>query len=164
MTEIREYEEKYVDQISKLIIRNLKEINSKDYDKKQIDEMIESFKPKQLKETFKNREKVYMAIDNEEVLGTAGTDVSWYNKDENYILGVFVKPENHGNGIGRALINKVEQYIKQKKTNKVLVHASITAKDFYLKLGYSYKDGNTELTDINTYLLEKNLQKEIGDR
>ena len=39
-----------------------------------------------------------------------------------------------------------------------------TAKTLYLKLGYSYKDGNTELTDINTYLLEKNLQKEIGDR
>ena len=95
MIEIKEYDETYVEQISTIIIRNLLEINVKDYGVEKVQEMAKDFTVEKLKDTLKNRKKVFVAIKNNEVVGTAGIDVSWYNPDEYYILTVFVKPENY---------------------------------------------------------------------
>lgn len=100
MIEIKEYQEKYAETISNLIIRILKEINSKDYGIEKTNEMAKDFAVEKLKDTFKNRKKVYVALINNEVVGTAGLDKSWYSDDEYWILTVFVKPENQGQGIG----------------------------------------------------------------
>ena len=78
----------------------MKEINSKDYGIEKTNEMAKDFAVEKLKDTFKNRKKVYVALINNEVVGTAGLDKSWYSDDEYWILTVFVKPENQGQGIG----------------------------------------------------------------
>lgn len=141
MIEIKEFEERYTKQISEIIIRNLLEINSKDYGIEKVKEMTKEFEVKNLNETLKKRQKVYVALDDKEVLGTAGIDKSWYSDDEYWILTVFVKPENHGHNIGRSLINKIEEYAKQLQIKKLVIPASITAHQFYYKLGYRYKNG-----------------------
>ena len=155
MIEIREYDEKYIEQISNIITRNLLEINSKDYGAEKVQEMAKDFTVEKLKTTFKNRKKVFIAIKNNEVVGTAGIDVSWYNPDEYYILSVFVKPENHGEGIGRLLIQAIEDYAIHSNLKKLIIPASITAHGFYYKLGYQYKDNKKVLNSENMYLMEK---------
>ena len=147
MIDIKEYEPKDIKKISKMIIRNLIEINAK--------KMAKDFEPQKLKETFKNRKKVYVAIEDGEIVGTAGADTSWYNKDELYILTVFVKPEKHGYGIGKALIGKIEKYAKSQQVKKLIVPASITGHEFYYKLGYRYKNGKKKLNEENIYMMEK---------
>ena len=155
MIEIKEYDEKYVEQISNIITRNLLEINSKDYGMESVQEMAEDFTVENLKDTLKNRKKVFVAVKNNEVVGTAGIDVSWYNPDEYYILSVFVKPENHGEGIGRLLIKTIEDYAIHSNFKKLIIPASITAHEFYHKLGYQYKDNKKVLNAENMYLMEK---------
>ena len=59
MIDIKEYEPKDIKKISKMIIRNLIEINSKDYGIENAKKMAKDFEPQKLKETFKNRRKVY---------------------------------------------------------------------------------------------------------
>ena len=157
MIEIKEYNETYVEQISTIIIRNLLEINVKDYGIEKVQEMAKDFTVEKLKDTLKNRKKVFVAIKDNKVVGTAGIDVSWYNPDEYYVLTVFVKPENHGQGIGKKLIEKVEEYATTLPVKKLIIPASITAHEFYYKLGYKYKDGKKELNDENMYIMEKNL-------
>ena len=155
MIEIKEYDEKYVEQISNIITRNLLEINSKDYGMESVQEMAKDFTVENLKDTLKNRKKVFVAVKNNEVVGTAGIDVSWYNPDEYYILSVFVKPENHGEGIGRLLIKTIEDYAIHSNFKKLIIPASITAHEFYHKLGYQYKDNKKVLNAENMYLMEK---------
>ena len=158
MIEIKEYDETYVEQISTIIIRNLLEINVKDYGVEKVQEMAKDFTVEKLKDTLKNRKKVFVAIKNNEVVGTAGIDVSWYNPDEYYILTVFVKPENHGEGIGRLLIKAIEDYAIHSNFKKLIIPASITAHEFYYKLGYRYKDDQKILNEKNMYLMEKTFQ------
>ena len=149
MLKIEEYQEKYVEAISNLVIRNLKEINSKDYGIEKTNEMAKDFTIDKLKCTLKNRKKVYVALIDNEVVGTAGLDESWYRNDECWILTVFVKPENHGQGIGKKLIEKIEAFATTLPIKKLVIPASITAHQFYYKLGYRYKDGKKELNDEN---------------
>ena len=160
MIEIQEYDENYVEQISTLITRNLLEINVKDYGVEKVQEMAKDFTVEKLKDALKNRKKVFVAIKDNEVVGTAGIDVSWYNPDEYYILTVFVKPENHGEGIGRLLIKAIEDYAIHSNFKKLIIPASITAHEFYYKLGYRYKDDQKILNEENMYLMEKTFELE----
>lgn len=156
MIEIKEYEEKYAEEISNIITRNLLEINIKDYGLEFSKKHAEEFTVDKIKENFKNRTKTYVALKNNNVVGTAGLDKSWYNDDGEYwILSVFVKPENHGEGTGKSLINKVEEYAKEINAKKLVVPASITACEFYHKLGYEYANGRKELNEEQMYIMEK---------
>ena len=62
MIEIKEYNETYVEQISTIIIRNLLEINVKDYGVEKVQEMAKDFTVEKLKDALKNRKKVFVAI------------------------------------------------------------------------------------------------------
>lgn len=96
MLEIKDYEEKYVEQISALIIQNIININSKDYGMERAKKIAQDFTVEKLKNTLSNRKKVYVSLIDNKVVGTAGLDKSWDSDDEYWILSVFVKPENHG--------------------------------------------------------------------
>ena len=119
MIEIKEYEPQYSKQISDIVIRNLLEININDYEIEKVKEMAKDFEVKKLNKTLINREKVYVALKDNEVVGTAGV------------------------------------YTKQLPIKKLVVPASITAHEFYYKLGYRYKDGRKELNEENMYIMEK---------
>lgn len=157
MLEIKDYEEKYVEQISALIIQNIININSKDYGMERAKKIAQDFTVEKLKNTLSNRKKVYVSLIDNKVVGTAGLDKSWDSDDEYWILSVFVKPENHGQGIGTKLIRKIEEFASTMPIKKLIIPASITAHEFYYKLGYRYKDGKKELNDEDMYIMEKSL-------
>lgn len=156
MIEIKEYEEKYAEEISDIVTRNLLEVNSKDYGIEFSKKHSEEFTVDKIKENFKSRTKVFVALENNTVVGTAGIAKSWYNNDGEYwILTVFVKPENHGQGIGKNLIYKIEECSEEIKAKKLVIPASITACEFYHKLGYNYINGKKELNEEKMYIMEK---------
>ena len=157
MLKIVEYKEKYLEQISNLIIQDLLTVNSNDYGIERVKKMAEDFTVEKLQNSLSKRKKVFVALLDNNVVGTAGIDKSWYSDDEYWILTVFVKPENHGQGIGKKLIEKVEEYATTLPVKKLIIPASITAHEFYYKLGYKYKDGKKELNDEDMYIMEKNL-------
>ena len=155
MIEIKEFEPKYTKQISDMIIRNMLEVNIKDYGIERVKEMAEDFNVEKLDEKLRGREKVYVALKDNEVVGTAGLDKSWYSNDEYWILTVFVKPEEHGHNIGKKLVKKLEEYAKKLPIKKIVIPASITACEFYYKLGYRYIKGKKELNSEDMYIMEK---------
>jgi N-acetylglutamate synthase-like GNAT family acetyltransferase len=157
MVEIEEYQEKDIGEISDMIIRNIMEVDIKDYGKEEAKKLINKYYTKdKLKEEFKERTKVYVAKQNGTIVGTAGIDKSWYNDDGEYwILSVFVKPENHKKGIGTKLIKKVEEYAKEINAKKLIVPATITGCEFYRKNGYKYVNDRKELNKENMYMMEK---------
>ena len=157
MLKIIEYKEKYLEQISNLIIQDLLTVNSNDYGIERVKKMAEDFTVEKLQNSLNKRKKVFVALIDDNVVGTAGIDKSWNSDDEYWILTVFVKPENHGQGIGKKLIGKIEEYATTLPIKKLVIPASITAHEFYYKLGYRYKDEKKELNDEDMYIMEKNL-------
>ena len=108
------------------------------------------------KRIFQKRTKVFVALKNNIVVGTAGLDKSWYNDDGEYwILTVFIDVAHHNQGIGRMLINEIEKYSKKINAKKLVIPASITGCEFYNKLGYNYRNGKKELNENQMYIMEK---------
>lgn len=154
---ITEYREEYAKEMSDIIVKNLLEVNSKDYGIEYAKKQAEEFSVEKIKETFPKRTKVFVALDGEKVVGTAGLDKSWYSDDgEYYILTVFVDVNYHKLGIGKMLIRKIEEYAKEIKAKRLVIPASIFGCEFYRKLGYEYVNGEKVLNEEKMYMLEKN--------
>ena len=53
------------------------------------------------------------------------------------------------------MIEEIEDFAFTLPIKKLIVPASITAHQFYYKLGYNYKDGKKVLNDEHMYIMEK---------
>ncbi len=158
MIEIKEYKDKYAEAISKIVVQNMLEVNSRDYGLEYCQKSAKDFTATKILENFNKRTKVFVALENNIVVGTAGLDKSWYNDDGEYwILTVFVNIAHHKQGIGKMLIQKIEKFAKEMEFKKLVIPASITACEFYHKLGYEYKDDKKELNEDKMYIMEKYL-------
>ncbi|MBL7148144.1 MAG: GNAT family N-acetyltransferase [Nanoarchaeota archaeon] len=111
-----------------LIRKNLLEVNIKDYPKKIIQNLVEEHKPKKLIKQSRKRD-MYVLTHNNLVLGTASIE-------NDGIFTVFVHLEYHGKGIGKRVMNYVENIMRKRAIKKVKVPSSITALGFYKKFGY----------------------------
>ena len=159
MVEIKEFEEKYAKEISEIVLTNLYQINIKDHGKDVIDRISKHFTEDEIKKNFPKRTKSFVAIRNNKVIGTASID-GFYGDESGkkyIILTVFVKIENHRQGIGKMLIQEIEKYAESIDANQLIIPASIYGLEFYRKLGYDYFDGNKELNEDKEYTLVKYL-------
>ncbi len=154
---IVEYVSDYADGVSTLVIRNLLEINSKDYGIQKMRKHSLMFAPEKIEEYSKS-DKIFVALNNNEVVGTLRVANDWYGgKDEYVLLTIFVLPEYHGKGIGQQLIEAGENYVKKIKGKKITIPASVTAHTFYHKLGYNYTN-DTEPNYDDVILMNKCLK------
>ena len=70
-------------------------------------------------------------------------------------MTIFVLPEYQGKGIGTQIIHTLENDEFFLRAKRIEIPASITAVEFYRKMGYDYKNGLAELDDEQLYRLEK---------
>ena len=111
-----------------MIRKNLLEVNSKDYPKSAIQFLIKIHSPKQLIEKSKEK-NIYVLVEKDKIIGTVSLKGDW-------VLTVFVNPDVHGRGLGRKLMEYIENVAKKRKITKLTLPSSITAEKFYKKLGY----------------------------
>ena len=167
--QIEEYEEKYAKGMSEIILSNLYTINIQDYGKEVIDRIARHFTAEEIKRNFPERVKCYVAVQNGKVVGTASIDEvkSMYgvqiddSTNKYLILTVFIDTNSHHQGIGRKLIERIEEYSKGIGAEELIIPASIHGVEFYRKLGYDYLNGNKELNKDGEYVLSKQFEKSI---
>lgn len=153
---IVEYKETYAEAISHIITQNLLEVNSKDYGIDYMKKIATHFTPEEVKKNFPKRDKVYVALKGNTVIGTASiTESNEHIEGEYWILSVFVDISYHHQGIGRALLEKIEEYAKTIPVKRLMIPASIHGHKFYYKLGYRYVSGKPELNKEKEYIMEK---------
>jgi GNAT superfamily N-acetyltransferase len=126
--EIREFRREDAGKVSCLIRKTLIEVNSKDYPQDVIRFLCENYSPQRIIEKSSNRQ-IYVAVDDGRILGTASL------KDD-IALGLFVNPEFHGKGIGTKLMSHIEVAARKRGYKSIRLPSSITAYEFYKKLGY----------------------------
>lgn len=71
------------------------------------------------------------------------------------LFTIFVLPEYQGKGVGRAIIETLENDEYFLRAKRIEIPASVTGVPFYLKLGYDYKDGITTPDEEHLIRLEK---------
>lgn len=128
--------------------------NSRDYPP----EYIERLKKTHSAEVLLQRAQeghMYVVCDGDTIVGTGTIAPFWGSETESIFLTVFVLPEYQGRGLGRLIIETLEQDEYAKHASRIEIPASLTAVNFYRHLGYDYKNGVTEPEDGLLYRLEK---------
>jgi GNAT superfamily N-acetyltransferase len=97
----------------------------------------------------------YVVCDNEKIVGCGAIGSYWGKEDESSLFTIFVLPEYQGRGIGRLIIQTLEKDEYFLRANRIEIPASITATPFYLKMGYSYKNGIDKPDEEGLLRLEK---------
>ena len=162
---IVEYKPIYAKDISDIILKDLYTINIKDYNKEFIDSISIYFTEEEIRKNFPNRVKSFVAIKNNKVIGTASIDtikpmygVDIKNTINKYlILTVFIDINNLHQGIGRKLIETIEDYSKRINAKELIIPASIHGLEFYRKLGYDYLNGNKKMNKDGEFILSKTM-------
>ena len=137
------------EQASGVIVRCLKEVNSRDYAPDQITRLCGEFTPDKVKERFGGRTS-FVAVQNSVVVGTVTL-----KGDE--VGSVFVRPDLHGKGIGELLMSRIEVEAGKNGTDVLRAYSSLAAVHFYLRLGYRQLREKRELDGEVTLEVKKQL-------
>ena len=151
---VRRFEEEDADEVSKLIVRNFLEVNSKDYGIAAMEKLAKIYDSGKVL-NISQYAHMYVFEWDGKIVGTGSISSFWGSKTESILLTIFVLPEFHGKGIGRKIINTLEQDEFYVRATRVEIPASITATEFYRKFAYDYKNGVKELDEEHHYRLEK---------
>lgn len=157
--QVRRYQERDAEEILNLILRNFREVNSKDYSREVIENLVATHEVEWLLRVA-DSSHLYVFCEETRIVGVGAISSFWGSLTESILLTIFVLPEYHGRGIGRLIIQTLENEELFLRAERIEIPASITAVEFYRKLGYDYKNGVRELDEEGHFRLEK--FKEIG--
>ncbi len=137
---IRRFQNEDANEVSALIITTLRTTNSKDYSSEYIENDVRAFQPQNV---LKRAEwtHFYVACEGEKIVGCGAIGPYWGKADESSLFTIFVLPECQRKGIGRKIIETLEQDEYFLRAKRIEIPASITGTPFYRKMGYDYKNG-----------------------
>ena len=152
--EIRRFREDDAEAVSALIIKTIRISNVKDYPAELMEEVVKNQQPANILERA-GWTHFYVAEDEGSIIGCGAIGPYWGKTDESSLFTIFVLPEYQGRGVGRRIIGTLEQDEFFLRAKRIEIPSSITAVDFYRRMGYDYKNGIAEVDDEHLYRLEK---------
>lgn len=96
----------------------------------------------------------YVVVEDEKIVGCGAIGPYWDSLTESSLFTIFVDSDYQGRGIGRKIIETLEQDEYFKRANRIEVPASMSAIPFYRKCGYEHKNGEL-IYDDGHFALEK---------
>lgn len=151
---IRRFQTEDSEEVSALIIKTLRTTNIKDYSAEYIENDVKRFTPDGVIERA-SWTHFYVVCDKDIIVGCGAIGPYWGKEDESSLFNIFVLPEYQGKGVGRKIIEALEQDEFFLRAKRIEIPASITACEFYKKMGYNYKDGIDTVDDEQMFRLEK---------
>ncbi len=152
--EIRKLREKDAAEVSALIAETLRTTNIKDYSAEYIENDVKALQPQNILERA-SWMHFYVFCEDGKIVGCGAIGPFWGKTDESSLFTIFVLPEYQGRGIGRKIIQTLEEDEYFLRAKRIEIPASITATPFYRKMGYDYKNGITEPDAEGLLRLEK---------
>ena len=140
--------------VSDLICKTLAVSNRKDYPPEFIKENISSHSPEVIAARAADSH-FYVATDGDSVIGCGGITGYWGSTEESYLVSVFVLPDCQGKGVGRKIIEALEADEYFLRARRTEVGSSLTAVEFYRKMGYDFRNGITGTDEYGVVRLEK---------
>lgn len=123
---IREYEPRDCQELSELFYNTVHAVNARDYTKEQLDAWASGkVDLEQWNQSFLEHYSI-VAVDGEVIVGFGDIDKT------GYLDRLYVHADHQGKGVATAICDKLEQAVQ----GRVVTHASITARPFFIKRGY----------------------------
>lgn len=151
---VRRFKESDAAEVSALIAKTLRTVNIKDYSEEYIENDVRKLSPDNILERSKHM-NLYVVCRDGKIVGCGGIGPYWDKQDESSLFTIFVLPEYHGIGIGRTIIETLERDEYFLRAKRIEIPSSITACEFYRKMGYDFKSGENTIDDEQLYRLEK---------
>ena len=152
---IRRFEENDAEAVSALIRKTISISNKKDYPEDLMDQLIETETPEHVLQRA-SWTHFYVAVEADTIIGSGAIGPYWGKEDESSLFTIFVDPEWQGKGVGKKIIETLENDEYFLRAKRIEIPASITGVPFYLKMGYHYKDGISEPDEEHLIRMEKN--------
>ncbi len=152
---ISRFKEEQAKEVSDLIRTTIRISNTKDYPLELMEQLIESETPEHVIERA-SWTHFYVAQDEGRIVGCGAIGPYWGKEDESNLFTIFVLPEYQGKGVGRSIIETLENDMFFLRAKRIEIPASITGVPFYLKMGYHYKNGITTPDEEHLIRMEKN--------
>lgn len=147
---IREYANKDAEEVSALVVKNLLEVNTKDYPYDLMAELVGFYSPGSMNAAALKKE-VFVGVERERIVATAAL------VNDGWIHDVFVDTEWHGKGIGRSMMAYLERLAKSRHVRVITLPSSLTAVSFYQKIGYKSLKKSVSREGVTEVLMEKEL-------
>ena len=151
---IRRFEAADSAELASGIARTLRTVNIGDYSPEYIEETVRAMSPEKLIERS-TWTHFYVACEGERIIGCGAIGPYYGREDESCFFTIFVLPEYQGKGVGRRIVETLERDPYFLRAKRIEVPASITAVEFYRRMGYGYKNGVYAIDEEQLCRMEK---------
>lgn len=151
---IRKFEIKDAEAVSALIAKTMRTTNVKDYPAETIENTISRLTPENIIQRA-GWMHFYVVCEGDTIIGCGAIGSYWGKLDESSLFNIFVLPEYQGKGVGRKIVETLEQDEFFLRAKRIEIPSSITASEFYRKLGYNYKNGIKIIDEEHHIPMEK---------
>ncbi len=135
--------------IQGVIRRSLTQVNTRDYPDHVIRFMITHYSADRIEEIIDRGDQFVLEEEGKVVLTGALM--------ENEIIGLFSEPTLMGHGHGRRMMTFLEAELAERGRERVILHASLTARSFYEGLGYQMVNEEEDPDFGRSTLMQKKL-------
>lgn len=152
--EIRRFKNGDEDGVVNVIHRTSLEVNIRDYPKEAMEALVDKVTPEFVLKRARDFH-MYVITDEANIIGFGAVGPYWNSLTESSLFNLFILPEHEGKGLGRKLIETLEQDEYYKRADRIEVAASISALEFYRYFGYGFKKLGNITDSGGDYKLEK---------
>lgn len=154
MYTVRPFRKEDAAQVAFLVRKTLVTSNVPDYSLESMEDFASIHTPEYI-ESRSQWMHFYVVCNDESVVGCGAIGPHNGSTTESEFFTIFVLPEYQGLGLGKMIIEALEQDDFFLRAKRVIIASSITARDFYFKYGYTYAPGGEILDEEDLYTLEK---------
>ena len=149
---IREYEPADCEHLAKLFYGTVHTINAKDYSQEQLNAWATDKIDLEVWNKSLSEHYTVVAVENNIIVGFGDIDKS------GYLDRLFVHRDYQRRGIATAICNELERAVK---VDKIITHASITAKPFFEQRGFNVVKEQQVVREgiaLTNYVMEKQVR------
>lgn len=138
-----------------LMHKVIREVNAQDYSSTTIDRYIEYVSEEIVQEAMLNKADYYL-LESEDIIGVGGID-----REKGYIRQMFISSEHQGEGLGRRIIETLEDEARKRGHTTITLYSTLTAVGFYERMGYKQVGLVTFQKEFTTVHMIKTLLSEV---
>lgn len=146
------------ERVAALVAKTLREVSSKDYSAEYIEDLISRW-PAQYFIDSSLANHFYVLVASDEIVGCGAIGPYKDRVDESILLSIFVHPAYQGGGLGKKILKTLEEDEYFLRSRRIELPASLSAENFYLKMGYTYKNGKRKVNDLLLVEMEKVIEE-----
>lgn len=137
-----------------LICHTLRTTNIKDEPKEDIESYVTETTPESIQHKAEHI-NFYVFKLNNQLIGTGAIGPYYGSETESCFFSIFVSPDYQKLGIGKLIMDTLEDDYYYHRAKRLIIPASITAVHFYRKRGYDYINQNSTPDHEGLIYLEK---------